>query len=339
MITKVKVEEAIGKAIAHDITKVVPGFKGPAFRRGHIITRKDIPELLRIGKEHIYILSLGSDEVHEEEAALRIANAVKGRGLMCSPPHEGRVSLITASTGLLKVDVAALDKINSIDEITVAAVRNNTVCQENMVVAAMRITPLYISGLKLDRMEQIARDNQPVISLVPFKLKKIGLIISGNEVFKGLIKDGFSPVMHKKAEDFGCTINNQAVVPDDADVIASTILQFQIDGSEVILCCGGMSVDPDDVTLEGIRKSGAEVRFYGLPVMPGAMTLYARLGSTHILGIPAGALHSNVTAFDRLLPVVLSGEELTFRDTRKLGHGGLCLKCKQCNYPACPFCS
>jgi molybdopterin biosynthesis enzyme len=162
-------------------------------------------------------------------------------------------------------------------------------------------------------------------------------VITGNEVYSGTIKDGFSPVLHEKVEAFGCTVNNQAFVPDNSDIIARTILEFRASGSEVILCCSGMSVDPDDVTPLGIRMSGATIAFYGLPVMPGAMFMYGKLNETHILGVPACVLHAPATAFDLLFPRVLAGEELTFADTRLLGHGGLCLGCKTCNFPVCPL--
>ena len=339
MINKVRVEEAIGMALAHDLTKVIPGgFKGPAFKRGHIITKDDIPELLSIGKEHVFVLNLAEGQVHEEEAALRIAEAVMGQGLAHSLPSEGRVNLKTTAAGLIKINLTALDEINLLGDIIIATIHNNTVCKEGTMVAGTRIIQLFTSEDKLVKMEQIARFNVPVITLAPMKLKKIGLIVTGNEVFKGRIKDGFSPVLHKKIEALGCAINNEAIVPDDPEIIARTIRNFQDRDSEVILCCSGMSVDPDDVTPEGIRKSGAEVRFYGLPVLPGAMFLYAKLGNVHILGVPACVLHASSTAFDVLFPVVLTGEELTFAETRKLGHGGLCLRCDECNYPVCPFC-
>ena len=339
MINKVRIEEAIGMTLAHDLTKVIPGgFKGPAFRRGHIITKDDIPELLSIGKEHVFVMNLAEGEVHEEEAALRIAKAVMGQGLSHSLPSEGRVNITTTSAGLIKINVTALDEINLLGDIIIATVHNNMVCKKGTTVAGTRIIPLFISEDKLIKMEQIASKNQPVMTLAPMKLKKIGLIVTGNEVFKGLIKDGFSPILHKKIEALGCSVNNETIVPDDPDVIGRTIQTFKANGSQVILCCSGMSVDPDDATPEGIRKSGANVFFYGLPVLPGAMFLYAKSGNVHILGVPACVLHAPSTAFDVLFPIVLTGEELTFDETRKLGHGGLCLKCAQCNYPVCPFC-
>jgi len=210
-------------------------------------------------------------------------------------------------------------------------------CSLGKTVAGMRIIPLYVEEQRLAKLEEVARRHQPVISLHPLKTKRVGLIITGNEVFKGRIKDGFSPILHRKVEELGCSVNNETLVPDDSDLIARTILDFQSKGSEVILCCSGMSVDPDDVTPEGIRKSGAQVRFYGLPVLPGAMFLYAKLADTPVLGVPACVLHAPTTAFDLLFPRLIAGEDLSYEDTREHGHGGLCLKCDKCDYPVCPF--
>ena len=338
MMKKVRIEDAIGMALAHDLTKVVPGgFKGAAFKRGHIITKDDIPELLSIGKEHIFVMELAANQIHEEEAAIRIAKAIMGQNLTNSAPSEGRVNLKATSPGLLKINVPALDEINLLGDLIIATLHNNTVVKTGTTVAGTRIIQLYTTEEKLAQLEQIAKKNQPLITIAPLKLKKIGMIVTGNEVFKGRIKDGFSPIVRKKVEALGCTVNNQAIVPDDAEVITRTILDFKAKGSEVILCCSGMSVDPDDVTPLGIRNSGAKVAFYGLPVLAGAMFLYAKLDDVHILGVPACVLHAPTTAFDALLPVVLSGEELTFAETRKLGHGGLCLKCEECRYPVCPY--
>jgi hypothetical protein len=338
MMNKVRIEEAIGMPLAHAVTRVVPGhFKGQAFGRGHIIKEEDVPVFRSIGKEHIYALTLDEGEIHEEEAALRMARAVAGSGLTHTEPREGRVNLVAGQTGLVRINVTGLNEINTLGDMIVTTVHNHTVCREGTTVAGMRIVPLYIRSQKLDKMEEVAQKYQPVITVAPLKHRNIGLIITGNEVFKGAIQDGFSPIVHKKAEALGCSINNQAFVPDDSDVIARTIWDFQAAGSEVILCCSGMSVDPDDVTPEGIRKSGAHVYFYGLPVLPGAMFLYARFKQTHILGLPACVLHAPSTAFDILFPRVLTGEELTFAGTRELGHGGLCLGCQKCTFPICPF--
>ncbi len=338
MITKIKVENAVGMALAHDITKIVPGFKGPLFRRGYIIKSEDVPELLNIGKEHVYVLKMSTGEVHEDEAVVRMAKAVAGPGLEETQPSEGRVNLKTFYQGLFKVNEAALRDINMLRDIVVVTMHTDTVCQPGTTVAGMRIIPLCINEAKIIEMENIARKQFPVLKLVPFKLKKAGLIITGNEVAKGRIEDRFTPILTQKLMAMGLMINNHVIVNDDDEEIGARIKEFKDSGSEIIICSSGMSVDPDDATPSGILKSGTEIRFYGLPVLPGSMFLYGKLGATHVMGVPACVLHAPATVFDKIFPIIVTDEELTFESTRSLGHGGLCLNCSRCQYPVCPFC-
>jgi hypothetical protein len=335
---KVKVGEAIGMPLGHDVTKVVPGtFKGPAFRRGHIIREEDIPELLSIGKEHVYIMELGKEEVHEEEAASRIARAICGRGIEFSEPNEGKVNLKATAFGLLRINRRLLNNFNSLGEIIVATLHNNTVCDTGTVVAATRIIPLYTSEANVAQVEEICQAGGKVIEVIPFERKLVGVVITGNEVFKGRIEDKFGAVMKRKIEALGSVIKEQTIVPDNAEVIAQAITKMRENGSEVIVVCGGLSVDPDDVTVEGVGKSGARIVSYGAPVLPGAMFLFARLGNIPILGAPACVIYSPTTIFDLILPRVLAGEKIRRQDIVALGHGGLCLDCEECSFPTCPF--
>ena len=338
MLRKVALDEAVGMVLGHDITKVVPGkFKGPAFRRGHVIRSEDIPELLSLGKEHIYVMELEEGEVHEEEAALRIAAAIGGAGVEFSPPKEGRVNLMAKAYGLLKINVALLKKINSLEEILVATLHNNTICRPGMIVAGTKIVLLFTTEAKLNEVEKICRIRGKVVEVKPIQKKKVGVVITGNEIFKGIIQDKFGEVIRKKSEALGSTINHQIIVPDDADTIAHAIIEAKAKGSEVIVVCGGLSVDPDDVTAEGVRKSGACLISYGAPVMPGAKFLYASLEGVPILGASAAVSHNPSTIFDLILPRVLCGEEICHEDIIELGHGGLCLNCEKCSFPICPF--
>ncbi|MBN1188657.1 MAG: molybdopterin-binding protein [Dehalococcoidales bacterium] len=338
MLRKVKLDDAIGLVLGHDVTKVIPGkFKGPAFRRGHVIRKEDLPELLSIGREHIYVIELEEGEVHEEEAAIRIANAIGGSGVEFSQPKEGRVNLKAKYHGLLKINVGLLKEINSLGEILVATRHNNTVCQPSMIVAGTKIVPLYTTEPKIVEVEDICRKFGKVIDVKPIQRKKVGVIITGNEVFKGIIQDKFGEVIRKKCEALGSTIHHQVIVPDDADVIAKAAREAKEKGSEVIVICGGLSVDPDDVTVEGVRKSEADIISYGAPVMPGAMFLYALLDNVPVLGAPAAVSHNPSTILDLILPRVLSGEELKREDIIEIGHGGLCLNCEKCSFPVCPF--
>ncbi len=338
MLRKVKLDEAVGLVLGHDITKVIPGkFKGPAFHRGHTISKDDIPEFLSLGKEHVWIMELEEGEVHEEEAALRIAAAIGGAGIEFSPPREGRVNLKAKAYGLLKINTPLLKEINSLKEILVATLHSNTVCQPGMIVAGTKIVPLFTTEAKLGEVEKMCRVGNKVVEVKPIQKNKVGVVITGNEIFKGIIKDKFGEIIYKKCEALGSTINHQVIVPDNADTIAQAIQEAKSRGSEVIVVCGGLSVDPDDVTVEGVKKSGARLISYGAPVMPGAMFLYAILDDIPVLGAPAAVCYYSSTIFDLILPRVLCGEKLNREGIIELGHGGLCLNCEKCSFPICPF--
>lgn len=338
MLKKVKLDEAIGMVLGHDVTKVVPGtFKGPGFRRGHIIKKEDIPELLSIGKEHVYVMELGEGEVHEEEAALRIAKAICSSGVEPSEPREGRVTLKAKIPGLLKINTCLLKEINCLGEIIVATLHTNTVCHAGMEVAATKIIPLFTTEAKVSEVEQICQRAGKVVAVTPIGKKKVGVVITGNEVFKGRIEDKFGEVIKRKTGALGSVINHQIIVPDDVNLIAQAIAEMRIKGSEVIVVCGGLSVDPDDVTLEGVKKSGADIVSYGAPVTPGIMFLYAVWGDIPILGAPACVIYNPATIFDLILPRVLAGEKICREEIVELGYGGLCLNCEKCSFPVCPF--
>ncbi len=339
MLKKVKLDEAVGMTLGHDVTKVIPGkFKGPAFRRGHIIRQEDIPELLNIGKEHIYIIEEEEGEVHEEEAALRIAKAVADPGLATTSPKEGSVNIKSSILGLLKINKPLLKEINSIPEISLATMHDNSVCQPDTVVAGTKIIPLYVPEAKLNIVEELCQKNGYVIKVIPFKNRKVGVVITGNEIFKGRIKDKFGDYIKGKVEPLGSSINHQTIVPDDEELIAQAVLEMRSKGSEVIVVCGGLSVDPDDISVEGVERSGAKIISYGAPVMPGAMFLFAMLDKIPILGAPAAVIFNETTIIDIILPRVLAGEPVSREDIVDLGHGGLCLDCAACTYPICPFC-
>jgi molybdopterin biosynthesis enzyme len=324
MLRKVELGEAIGMTLAHDVTKVIPGkFKGPGFRRGHVIQKEDIPELLRIGKEHVYVLELEQDEVHEEEAALRIARAIAGPGIESTAPVEGRVNLKAKIAGLLKIDVPLLEEINSLGEITVATLHSNTMCKTGTVVAGAKITPLVINEDRLRKVEQICQTQNKIIDVIALAKKKIGIVITGNEVFQGRIEDKYGEVMQRKAKDLGSEIIHKVIVPDDTDMIAQALAELKAKGAEVIVACGGLSVDPDDVTVAAVKKAGAEIVSYGAPVMPGAMFLYAMWQGIPLLGAQAAVIYSPVTILDLILPRILAGDKISRMDIAKLGHGGL----------------
>ena len=338
MIKKVKIKEAIGMVLAHDITRIIPGkFKGAAFKKGHIIKKEDIPEFLNIGKEHVYVLELTQDEIHENEAGIEIANAIAGDGITFSPPSEGKVNLKASYKGLLKIKVPLLEEINSIDDIVISTLHNNTICTPEMVVAGTRIIPLFTKKSIIEKVKDICLKEGKLIEILPFKKMLVGVIITGNEVYKGRIKDKFGDIIQKKIEAFNSKIIKRIITPDDTKIISDSILELKSLKVDIIIACGGLSVDPDDVTKKGVEKSGAKIISYGAPVLPGSMFLYALHNEVPILGAPACVLHHKATIFDLILPKILVGEKLSRSDIIKLGHGGLCQNCPKCTYPICPF--
>lgn len=335
---KVKTENAVGMILCHDLTKIVPGeYKGPAFKKGHIIKAEDIDELLKIGKEHIYIWECQEGYIHENVAAQRISCAAAGHGIEFSEPREGKVNLVASIDGLLKINTETLYNINDIEEVVVATRHTNQLVKKGEIIAGSRVIPLVIKEDKIIKVEHICQNSTPVIEIKPIKPLVTGLITTGNEVFHGRVKDRFGPVVTCKLEELGCTVMPQVLLPDNPAQISDSIRQLIEKGAQMIVVTGGMSVDPDDSTPGGVKASGANIVTYGAPLFPGAMFLVAYLNGVPILGLPGCVMYHKATVFDLVLPRILAGEELTRQDLTRLGHGGLCLNCPECRYPLCSF--
>lgn len=335
----VPVQNAVGMVLCHDLTRIIPGKeKGVAFKKGHVVKEEDIPILLDIGKEHLYVWDLADGFVHEDEAALRIARAVSGRGLYLTSPKEGKVEFAAEYDGLFKVNTEALYAINSVSDIMLAVLGTNQPVAKNQKTGGTRIIPLVIGEDSLERVEDIGRRNGPVLEVKPFKAGfKIGIVTTGSEVFHGRIKDGFGPVLRQKAERYGCEIMGQIFAADNIEQITSAVFSFIDKGAEAVMLTGGMSVDPDDVTPASIRNTGAEIVTYGVPVLPGAMFMIAYLGDTVLMGLPGCVMFNKTTIFDIVFPLILAGERPSRADLLKYGHGGFCMSCEVCTYPKCGF--
>jgi molybdenum cofactor synthesis domain-containing protein len=319
---KIKTEEAVGAILFHDITQIIPGkTKGRAFKKGHVIKEEDIPVLLSLGKDNIYVWEETPGMVHENDAALRLKNLTAGEGLAFGELKEGKIEFIAERDGLLKIDDEALFNLNYLGEIVLSTLYNNTVVKKGQTVAGTRVIPLMIEEEKLLRAEEIIKDK--IVRVIEIQPKKVGIVTTGNEVYYGRIKDGFGPVITSKVGEYGCEVLGQVFMPDDAEKITEAVRQWVNKGAEMVICTGGMSVDPDDVTPTAIKNTGAELVSYGSPVLPGSMFLLAYHGDVPILGLPGGVLFSKRTAFDLILPRVLAGEKLTRADIAAYGHGGL----------------
>lgn len=338
-MSTVRVEEAVGMVLEHDLTKIVPGeFKGAAFRKGHVIKQEDIEELKSMGKNHINLLELMDGTIHENEAALRISSAISSEGIFLKGPSEGKVELKARYRGLLKINVEALNHLNEMEEIVVATIHNNTLVEAGQNLAATRIIPLTIKEEEILKVEELCKSwDGDVISVQVLKPMKIGLVVTGTEVYEGRIKDGFAPVMKEKIKHYGCSLLDLKYCPDDLEIIEKAIASMIEKGADIVLACGGMSVDADDVTPQAIKNAAEYVVTYGMPVIPGNMLMLAYKGETAILGIPGAAMFLKTTSLDIILPRILAGERLSRKDLTAYGHGGLCLGCKTCIYPMCPY--
>ena len=339
----VKTKDAVGRILCHDITQIIPGQKkGPVFKKGHVVQAEDIPVLLSVGKENLYVWENEKGILHENDAAKILRDLCMGNSDMmeASEPSEGKIEIRAAKKGLLKIDSKRLLKLNSLGQMMLATIRGNIVVNAGDKIAGTRIIPLAIEEKKMRHARRIV-GKEPLLRILPFSPKKVGLVTTGSEIKKGLIKDSFGGVVKSKLLEFGAEVVGQTFPGDEAQAIKSDILSFADGGADIVLCTGGMSVDPDDRTPAAIRASGAKIVSYGAPVLPGAMFLlsYLRRGKKRVpvLGLPGCVMYAARTVFDLVLPRLLCGEKIRAKDLNALGEGGLCLGCAECRFPNCGF--
>jgi molybdenum cofactor synthesis domain-containing protein len=339
MLKKIELKDAVGTKLAHDLTEIRPGeFKGAAFHKGHAVCDDDLCRLQKMGKNHLYVIDLEDDEIHEDQAAAILADALSGDGIVWkNEPREGKIKLLAGKDGLFGVDTAALAAFNRVDEVMCATLHNHTLVTKGQLVAATRAIPLIMKKAPIERAAAIARQNGAVLTVNPLRKARVGLVITGNEIYNGLIEDRFEPILTEKIETLGSEVAAVAFAPDDAGRIQKAIRSHLDRGCDLLLLSGGMSVDPDDVTRQGIRSAGAGEMHYGAAVLPGAMFLVAYVGDVPLLGVPACGLFHRITVLDLILPRILAGEKIGKKELAFLGHGGLCKDCEECVYPHCPF--
>lgn len=335
---KIDTTNAVGHILCHDITRIIKDVvKDTAFRKGHIVKEEDIPVLLSLGKEHLYIWEKKEGMLHENEAAEILYDICKNENMKPSEIKEGKIDIIADTDGLFRVDVERLDTINELEEIMIATRHNNFPVKKGDKLAGTRVIPLVIEEEKLNNAKKIA-GNTPLLELLPYKKMKAGIVTTGSEVYYGRIKDTFTPVVVNKLSEYGITVCGHKIVNDESEMIVNAITDLKDNGADLIICTGGMSVDPDDLTPSSIRKSGATIISYGAPVLPGAMFLIGYFeDETPIMGLPGCVMYSKATIFDLVLPRIAAGVKVTKKDIAKMGNGGLCLGCSPCYYPNCSF--
>lgn len=338
MMKSIPVQEAVGRVLYHDITRIAPGeFKGRAFKKGHVIREDDVPKLMNLGKFNIYVLDLKNGFIHENDAAIRIAKAAVGEGIHLTEPVEGKVKMVAACNGLLKINAEALFRINSIEQVVLSTLHTNQQVTENLPVAGTRIIPLFTEESRVIEVERICAATSPIVEIKPFRALKVGLVTTGNEIFTKRIEDKFGPVVKAKFADMGSTVFRQIIAPDDVSTIVGSIHELLEEGADMIVASGGMSVDPDDRTPAAIRAAGGEVVTYGSPTFPGAMFMLSYIGNVPIIGLPGCAMYHKATVFELIVPRILAGDRITRADIIALGHGGFCASCPECRYPSCSF--
>ena len=334
----IRTQDAAGHVLCHDMTQIIPGrYKDARFRKGHVVREEDIPVLLSMGKENLYVWEMTPGLVHENDAAERLCTLCQGENMVRGQVREGKLELSAGMDGLFRVDSRRLDRINLLDDIMIATRHGNTAVKKGDKLCGTRVIPLIVEEEKLQKAEEIA-GNRPLLELLPWKLKTAAIIATGSEIAKGLIEDSFTPVVERKLSAFGLRTIRTCRPGDVMEDITREILDAKAAGADLVLCTGGMSVDPDDRTPGAIRASGAKIVTYGAPVLPGAMFLLAYFADgTPVMGLPGCVMYAKSTIFDLVLPRIAAGVPVTREEIAGMGEGGLCLGCEACTYPNCGF--
>lgn len=334
----IKTEEAVGHILCHDITQIIKGVtKDARFRKGHIVTKEDIPVLLSLGKDHLYVWENDETVYHENEAAQILCDISINSNMSASEVKEGKIDLKAECDGLFRIDVERLCEINDIEQVIISSRHTNTPVKKGDKLLGTRVIPLVIKKEKMELVKEKA-GSEPLCELKPYVIKNAGIITTGNEVYYGRIKDAFTPVVVEKLKQYHIEVIETVVLNDDKEKIVKAILDLKEKGCELIIVTGGMSVDPDDQTPGAIKESGANVISYGAPVLPGAMFCLAYFeDGTPLMGLPGCVMYADSTIFDLMLPRIAAKLPVTRKDITMLGHGGLCLGCEECRFPACSF--
>jgi len=340
-LTAVSLDEAVGKSALHDMTLIIPGeSKGPAFLRGRCITAGDLCRLQQMGRRKVYVQednNISPEWVHEDEVAIAFAEAMAGKGISSSgPAREGRINLVADRDGLFVVDQIMLERFNMVPGVMCACRKTYTAVTRGTAIGTTRAIPLLLARPDFQKALAVLHE-APLFSVLPMRKARVGILVTGTEVFQGLIEDRFVPIISAKVQKYGCDVVQTLIVPDDRTEIAKGIRGFLESGADLLITTAGLSVDPDDVTRQGLLDAGASDMLYGAPIIPGAMTLLANIKAVQVIGVPACALYFKTTSLDLLLPRLLAGLTITRPDLARMGHGSFCLGCKTCTFPKCPF--
>ena len=333
---EIETRKAVGHILCHDITQIIPGeFKGARFRKGHIVREEDIPILLSLGKEHLYVWENDGSILHENDAAEILIEICDGGKMAHTEPKEGKIELSAGCDGIFKVDSEALYKLNALGNICVSSIHSDIPVKRGDKLCGMRVIPLAVKKELMEKARSVS--DKPLMSIMPYKRFHAAAVVTGSEVKNGLIEDGFTPVLKKKLAEYGAVLEDVCFPGDDGAAITEAVKKYREKGAELIFCTGGMSVDPDDKTPLAIKNTGAEIVTYGAPVLPGAMILMSYLDSVPVVGLPGCVMYAGRTVFDLILPRIMADDKLTKEDFIRMGEGGFCRGCDVCVFPYCGF--
>lgn len=333
----IKTEDAVGHVLCHDITQIIKGVtKDAVFRKGHIVREEDIPVLLSVGKENLYVWENDDNMLHENEAAQILYKLCAGDNMHSSDIKEGKIELIADIDGLLKIKREKLLAVNSLGEMMIASRHGDFPVKTGDKIAGTRVIPLVIEKEKMARAEEVC-GSEPIFTILPYKLKKAGVVTTGSEVFKKRIEDTFTPVIIEKLNEYGIEVSEHEYLSDNHEDITKAINSMLDKGVDIVICTGGMSVDPDDRTPLAIKNTGADIVTYGAPVLPGAMFLLSYKNGIPVIGLPGCVMYAKRTIFDLMLPRLAAGDNISREEINSLGEGGLCLSCPVCTFPNCGF--
>ncbi len=333
----IRTEDAVGSVLCHDITQIIPGVvKDAVFRKGHVVTEEDIPVLLSVGKEHLYVWEKEEGMLHENDAAEILRQVCQNEYMKASEAKEGKIELTAETDGLLKINREKLNAVNGMGQMVLASRHGNFPVRKGDKIVGMRVVPLVIEEEKMNRVKEICGD-EPIFKILPFKEMKAAIVTTGSEVYHGRITDKFTPVVESKLRECGVEVMGNTVCDDNSEMVTDAIRDWIGKGAQMVVCTGGMSVDPDDRTPLAIRNAADEVITYGAPVLPGAMFMLAYANDVPVMGLPGCVMYAKRTIFDLVLPRIVAGERLCAEDFSVLGEGGLCLNCEVCTFPNCGF--
>ena len=333
----IRTEDAVGSVLCHDITQLIPGVvKDAVFRKGHVVTEEDIPVLLSVGKEHLYVWEKEEGMLHENDAAEILRQVCQNEYMKASEAKEGKIELTAETDGLLKINREKLNAVNGMGQMVLASRHGNFPVRKGDKIVGMRVVPLVIEEEKMNRVKEMCGD-EPIFKILPFKEMKAAIVTTGSEVYHGRITDKFTPVVESKLRECGVEVMGNTVCDDNSEMVTDAIRDWIGKGAQMVVCTGGMSVDPDDRTPLAIRNATDEVITYGAPVLPGAMFMLAYANDVPVMGLPGCVMYAKRTIFDLVLPRIVAGERLCAEDFSVLGEGGLCLNCEVCTFPNCGF--